>query len=367
MAGDVPPPTLPAVELLPEVPRVSLLVAMRNESAAIGACLASIAQQDYPADALEVLVFDGASADDSVAIAERAMGGRRGWRLLANPRRIQASAWNLGISASTGEVIGIISGHAALDPGYVREAVETLRRTGADMVGGPVRAIGEGVVATAIAIGMSTRFGVGGAQFRYLDREQDVDTVFMGLARRALWGRFPFDEAMVRNQDDELSYRLQDAGARIVCNPAIQSSYRSRATLGGLVGQYFDYGFWKAAVLRKHPAQARFRHIVPSLLVASLAGGLILGFAWRPILVLAGLAASAYLVTNLVASWSAGRSAGWRVVAILPAVYASLHLSYGAGLLVGIARHPRWPVRSVQVVARALAGRAMTSGAGVRE
>ena len=40
-------------------PSVTLVVAMRNESPSIRLCLASIADQDYPSDLLEVLVYDG--------------------------------------------------------------------------------------------------------------------------------------------------------------------------------------------------------------------------------------------------------------------------------------------------------------------
>ena len=56
------------------VPTVTLVVAMRNEAANIANCLDSIAAQDHPADHLEVLVYDGESDDDSVAIAR---GSRR--------------------------------------------------------------------------------------------------------------------------------------------------------------------------------------------------------------------------------------------------------------------------------------------------
>ena len=113
--------------------------------------------------------------------------------------------------------------------------------------------------------------------------------MFMGLARRETYQRFPFDESMVRNQDDELSYRLLDAGGRIVCDPAIVSAYTSRATLGGLWTQYFDYGRWKVRVIQAHPRQVRVRHLVPIGLVGAFGvAGLaaIVGDAGRRLLAL---------------------------------------------------------------------------------
>ena len=137
----------------------------------------------------------------------------------------------------------------------------------ADIVGGPVRAVADTPIGAAIAIATSTPYGVGGARHHYLTEPAYVDTVFMGVARRETWLRYPFNEEFVRNQDDELSYRLLDAGGRIVCDPAIESFYRSRSTLGSLWRQYFDYGCWKVRVLQAHPRQARVRHLVPLALV----------------------------------------------------------------------------------------------------
>src|SRR5262249_951204 len=128
---------------LSERPIVTLVVAVLNEAPYIGDCLVSIAAQDYPAELVEVLVYDGGSTDGSVEIAERFTAGHPGWAVRPNPRRIQAAAWNAGIEAATGEIVGIVSGHSELAPDYISSAVATLRETGADMVGGPVRAIGE--------------------------------------------------------------------------------------------------------------------------------------------------------------------------------------------------------------------------------
>ena len=65
-------------------------------------------------------------------------------------------------------------------------------------------------------------------------------------------------------------------------NPAIISSYRSRATLPGLWKQFFDYGRWKVRVLSAHPRQAKLRHLVPVTLVLALLTGIIASL-WLPV------------------------------------------------------------------------------------
>ena len=344
---------------LAEEPTVTLVVAMRNEAANVERCVASILAQDYPSDKLEVWVLDGGSSDGSLELARSLVGDRPGWHLGVNPRGIQAAAWNLGIQAATGDVVGILSGHAEISPSYVREATRALRRTRAEMVGGPVRAIGAGAVGRAVARAISTPFGVGGASFRYLDREEVVDTVFMGVCSRDTYRRFPFDEEMVRNQDDELSYRLLDAGARIVCSPLIQSSYRSRTTIAGLWRQYVDYGRWKVRVIQKHPGQVRPRHLIPAALVVALASSAVWALLGSPGVVAFAALAGAYAFGVLVASGAAARGLDVRSAAVLPLVYPVLHLGYGTGFILGLVRfRSGWASGSLQRAVRSIVRRA---------
>jgi 1,2-diacylglycerol 3-beta-glucosyltransferase len=59
-------------------PRVSILVAARNEEAALPRCLASLRALDYPAELLEILVGDDGSTDRTRAVAEAALAGFAG-------------------------------------------------------------------------------------------------------------------------------------------------------------------------------------------------------------------------------------------------------------------------------------------------
>jgi succinoglycan biosynthesis protein ExoA len=321
-----------------QTPIVTLIVAMRNEERHVSRCVQSLLEQDYPHDRLEVLFMDGGSTDRTRDIVSTLIGQRPGFALVDNPGKIQSIAWNLGIAQARGELIGIVSGHSELAPDYVTNAVETLERTGADLVGGPARAESESVVGEAIALAMSTPFGVGGAEFRYAAAERTVDTVFMGVCKRALYDRIGgFDAEMVRNQDDELSYRLLEQGGRIVCNPAIRSVYRNRATLRSLWKQYFDYGRWKVRVMQKHRAQMRPRHFVPPLFVTTL------GVSALVPPLFAGVGALYGSATLLASIRIAARTRRLDVLPYLPAAFAILHIGYGAGFLRGLHQfRDRW-------------------------
>ncbi len=316
-------------------PKVTLVVAARNEEAHIEACLRSIEMQDYDPEQLEVIVVDGQSTDRTRERADAFVTRNAGWSLLDNPRRIQAVSWNLGIRRATGAVVGIVSGHAELAPDYARQAIETLARTGAAMVGGPVTALTDGPVSAAIGAAMASPFGVGGARHHYLTSEAQTDTVFMGVAAKETYRAFPFDEEMVRNQDDELSYRLIDAGHTIVCNPAIRSRYRVRSSIAALARQYWAYGYWKVAVLSRHPRRAKARHLLPALMVGGLAviGPLSLVSGPARVLFLAGSLPYVAIDAALAARQATEQGAASGLA--LAIAFPTMHASYGAGFLRG--------------------------------
>ncbi|MBG8554959.1 glycosyltransferase [Hymenobacter guriensis] len=64
----------PAVPPLPEpLPRVSILLAARNEEAALERCLLAIRALEYPSQLVEVLLGDDASTDQTAALAQAMM------------------------------------------------------------------------------------------------------------------------------------------------------------------------------------------------------------------------------------------------------------------------------------------------------
>jgi len=327
-----------------ELPTVSLLVAMRNEEKNIGDCLISIFNQDYPASRIEVFIMDGKSTDHSWDIVQRLIQNKDNYCLINNPKISQSAAWNIGIEKSHGDVVSIVSAHSVLAPDYVSKAIETSIRTGADLVGGPMVAKGETRTSKAISIATSHPFGIGGARFHYATAEETVDTVYMGFCRRELYMKIGgFDEEMVRNQDDELSYRILDYAGRIVCNPEIKSQYFNRATLKSLSKQYYQYGFYKVRVMQKHPSQMRTRQFIPPIFVLGLIGSALLSafltWGWITFAIIA----LSYLSANLIASAAIAKKMGWLYFPLLVVVFCILHLSYGSGFLVGLIKFSnRW-------------------------
>jgi succinoglycan biosynthesis protein ExoA len=240
-------------------------------------------------------------------------------------------------------VIVRVDGHCEVAPDYVRRCVTHLR-DGADAVGGPLETIGQTPMASAIALAMSSTFGVGNAAFRTVShRTMTVDTVAFPAYTRAVVDRLGrFDEELVRNQDDEYNYRLRRHGGVIRLASDIRSRYYSRGSLRSLWRQYFQYGYWKVRVLQKHPRQMCLRQFVPPVFVATLAILAVLAIwsAWAraAFLTVVALYAAASVLQALRLAWRAPS----RLVR-LPVVFGTVHVAYGSGFLTGlIAFRRRW-------------------------
>jgi succinoglycan biosynthesis protein ExoA len=325
-------------------PFVSVILPVRNESRYIDGSLGTILAQDYAADRFEVIIADGRSTDDTVAKIRGYQLRHPNVRLVDNSDRLQAPGMNRCLAAARGDVIVRIDGHSEYSPDYISRCVEKLEQTGADNVGGKMTAISDGYFGECVAQATSTRFGVGGAQFHYAEKETWVDTVYLGAWRRELFERLGlFDEAVGCNEDDEFNYRLQEQGGRVLLSPTIRSVYYNRGTPRSLARQYFRYGYWKVRVMQKHPGQMRSRQFVPPIFVATLLVALLLAAFSTLGQILFLTVLGSYLLANCAASLITARKSSWRYLPGLIATFAILHVGYGLGFLTGLARFSnRW-------------------------
>ncbi len=330
----------------PELPLVSVLIPIRNEERFIVRSLGAVLASEYPADRFEILVADGMSTDATrQKIAEIALQYPQILvRVIDNPGRIVPTGLNLAMKQARGSVIVRVDGHTIISSTYVAQCVAALARSGADNVGGQMKAVGVTAVGEAVALATSSPFGVGGARFHYSKQEEWVDTVYMGAWPKATFDWIGcFDEELVRNQDDEFNYRLLGNGGKILLSNLITSTYYNRGSLRDLWRQYYEYGYWKVRVMQKHPKQIRPRQLVPvSLLSALVLGTMLMPFS-SLIRVLWLLVLALYLVMNLGVSTYVAAQHGWHYWRLLPITFAAIHFSYGFGFLIGLIKFaPQW-------------------------
>lgn len=333
--------------------RVSIIVPCRNEKKHIGRFLDTLLSQQLQGLQPEIIIADGMSDDGTRNILTEYAEKHDSIHVIDNPQRIVSTGLNAAIRAASAEAIVRMDAHTEYAPDYVYKCLETLESTGAENVGGAPRVRAQTLRMKVLGSAYHSPFAVGGARSHSVEYEGYVDSVFYGCWRKSTLLRMGlFDEDLVRNQDDELNLRITRAGGKIWQSPQIVCWYSPRASVASLFRQYFQYGFWKVAVIRKHHIPASWRHLVPgifviahALLLLTMLVGLLTskpqfvsqaGIAWLGMMLL-------YSLFALIAATAAARRWSWLVLPFLPPLYLVYHLSYGLGFVLGLFY---WPLRS---------------------
>lgn len=322
---------------------ISVVIPCRNEEHHIGQMLASVLAQEgwNTLFSCEVFVVDGKSTDRTVHAVREVSKQNNAVKLLTNEKQITAAAFNLGIQASRGKYICILGAHSEIAPDYLKRCLETMQMIDADNVGGPWRVRGDGYVGETIALAFQSSFSSGGAKSHNETYKGYLDTVWGGFYKKEVFEKVGlFDEELVRNQDDELNYRLIKVGGKIWQTPEIRYSYICRNSLKRLFFQYLQYGYWKVKVIQKHKLPASVRHVIPACFVlffvvlACLSSFSV--YARNFFLVLVGTySALNVFFTFLVCS----KFSRLKYMPLLPVVFSAYHFAYGMGFLGAMVEH----------------------------
>jgi succinoglycan biosynthesis protein ExoA len=325
-----------------EVRRISIIIPMYNEAARVEQLVGDIAEQDFPGE-VEVLVADGGSTDGSVELLT-ASAERLGVHVVVieNPERFVSSGLNACIRRAVGDLIVRLDCHTRYPAGYLRLLARAAEETGACNVGGLVVPTGRTAMERAVACAMDSAFGgIGWTRAASSADRTETDTVTYGAFRPAAFKRAGlFDETLIRNQDDELNFRLRQAGGRIVLDPAISVGYTPRSSLSRVVGQYFEYGLWKVPVMLKHRRVLSARSLAPVGMVGSL---MMLG-SLAPVSTRARqlLAAETALYVLLALAFGVEtvrrRKEPWSLLPRVVSAYPAFHVGYGLGMARGWVR-----------------------------
>lgn len=312
---------------------------VRNEERHLAASVAQILTQKYDGD-LELIIALGPSKDETDRIASELAASDARIRLVANPSGKTPAGLNAAVGASSHDIIVRVDGHGLLLPGYVERAVLLLEATGAANVGGRMDAVGVTPFEQAVARAYSSKVGLGGGSFHVGGAEGPVESVYLGVFRREVLDRLGgFDEHYQRAQDWELNHRIRQSGETVWFSPDLSVTYRPRSSWTELVRQFFHTGRWRREVIRRNPGTVSARYLAPPVVTALILAGVAAGVAapatGLPVLHVGWLAPLAYAAGVLVAALREGRDLPWAARAWLPAVLATIHLSWGGGFVFG--------------------------------
>jgi succinoglycan biosynthesis protein ExoA len=280
-----------------------------------------------------VLVVDGDSADDTVAIVERLKREFPFLRVLANPKRWQAVAFNLAWQAADASSRWIIrcDAHARYPRGFITCCVTTGERSGAALVVYADAPIGRSCFQRAVAHAQNSKIGVGGAVYRLGTVSGFVDHGKHGAFRRdILEAGLLYDESFAINEDSELSHRILATGHRIWLEKDLAVGYYPRSDIAGLWRQYYRYGKGRVRTYAKHNLTMKPRQAATILLLAGNIASVLGGLLAHPLLF---AFIGAYLLALAIAAIAGAIERRDPCVLLSALAYAVMHHAWPIGYL----------------------------------
>ncbi|HEY5260815.1 MAG TPA: glycosyltransferase [Solirubrobacteraceae bacterium] len=327
-------------------PDISVLVPVLNEAAHIRETVAAMQTQELGDLTMELLFVDGTSDDGTKAILDQLAKDDPRIRVFDNPARTTAIALNIARRNARGHYLARMDAHSFFPPRYLATGVERLQRgDGVEQVAGPMLPRGTGRWSRRVTLALGTRLGMGGSRRWEAAATSDggqpieieLDTgVFAGVWKAETVNRLGgWDDGFPVNQDSELAARILAKNGRIVCLSSMGSAYLPRNDLRALWRQYSRYGYYRAKTSSRHPSSLRTSNLLPPMLVITTIAAVITP---RPLRRMAQIGVGLYASAVGVESLRARRHAPLRVARGLPAVFVTLHASWGIGFLLGLIR-----------------------------
>lgn len=317
-----------------EKPLISVLMPVRNEEKHVVDAIRSVLSQGC---AVEVLVIDGCSSDETVSRVECLLDPRV--TVIANPARLIPNALNLGLELARGDFVARVDAHARIADGYFLTALAVLSSKALAGVGGTKVGVATSSQGLAIAAALSSRFGVGNSVYHYGKDSVDTDHASFGVYRTSVARQVGgWDENLAVNEDVDFDHRILAAGWRIRYEPGMIVRWQVPESMGAFGRQYRRYGRGKAAMLLKNRFSAiRVRHLMPPALVLVSSLSLLLGVRGHR---KSALALMAPYVAAVAAATEVTLRSEKKRVALSPvnvvSAFVTMHFAWGWGMIEGL-------------------------------
>ncbi len=338
---------------------VSFVVPVHNGAVWIRETLEAILSQ---ADGrpMEVIVVDDHSSDGSSDVLH-ALAKQWPLRIVAGEGRGAAAAINVGVRAARLPIVCQVDQDVVLHPGWMHRLTEELDH--------PKVAAAQGYYANDPEATLCARAMNFDLEQRYASiAGSDTTHVCTGNSAYradALRRVGYFDETFGYGYDNDISYRLLDAGYRLRFCRGARSVHRWREGFAGYLVQQYGFGYGRIDLVAKHPARAGGDSVSPAGMMSHplVMAGVVAGVTAAGVAALAdgpwglfAVVATTLLLGLLLERLAVGMRTARRFRDWTPLVFPALHLvrdlAWVAAIAVWtarrIARHPAKPSHSMR-------------------
>ncbi len=251
-------------------PRVSIVIPVKDRAEELRTCLASLSRLDYPAELRELIVVDDGSSDGSAEVARQF-----GAQVLASGGTGlgPAAARNRGAQVASGEILAFIDSDCTASNRWLGDLVTAFADPQVAAVGGLVDGMHDAsaldryeAVMSSLNLGGRERSGQGGDDTFYLP------SCNLLVRREAFRRAGGFRCELQIGEDVDLTWRLRDAGGRILYLPQGRIWHEHRSALPAFLKRRFEYGTSEGMLQERHPARQKKMAFPPLLGAALLCG-----------------------------------------------------------------------------------------------
>jgi len=323
---------------LNEMPKISVVVPIKNEEKYITTTIKYILNQDYPDEKLEIIIVAGESDDRTDEIIDDIAAKDGRIRVIHNPRGFSSAGRNIGAKNAVGGIITFIDGHTYIDNRMLlRNIVETMKEKNVSVLSRPqfLDTPENSFFQKAVSLARKSPIGHGLDSTIYTKEDKYVNPTSSGATyKKEVFDRVGgFDERFDACEDVDFNYRIAQSGYKSFTSMKLAVFYYPRESLTGLFKQMARYGVGRFRLARKHPSTLSIGTILPPLITAGLPFLTILSFLINfllyPFLLVTGLYVLGILGSSLAVSLRNGIS----FFPTLPSIYIVIHFGMGWGFL----------------------------------
>lgn len=322
--------------------KVSFLIIAYNAEQTLKAVFRDLTNQDYAHELIEVILVDGNSTDKTKLIMEEFSQQDNGFirvEVKDNPKRTLPSGWNVALTSVEGDIILKVDAHASIPSDFVSKNVKCIRK-GEKICGGkrPNIIDEETPWKRTLLIAENSMFGSSIASYRRNTGKTYVKSLFHAAYTKEVFDKVGgFNEDLVRTEDNEIHYRMRQAGYKFCFDPEIISYQHTRNSLKKMLKQKYANGYWIGKTSKVCPQCLSVFHFVPFIFVMAITLSTILfvmGIEFPAITLW-----NAYLVVDILMSMVSIVKEKFSVsLLMLPVLFFLLHISYGVGTVIGISK-----------------------------
>jgi len=291
------------------------------------------------ADAEQSPIPNPQSPTPNIQYPDPAVSGQRSAvvKLLRQPHQGPAAARNAGAQAARGELILFLDADCEPAPDWIERMVQALRRDGVAGASGIVRTRQRNLVARFVQAEYDVRYA-------RIARQPTIDFISSATAgyhRRIFSAVGGFATELGGAEDVDLSFRLSEAGYRLVFEPRAVVYHPHPESLIAYARRKFAYAYWRSRVYRRHPrkmahdSRTPFSQKLQIGLIPFIGLGLLTGLLWPPAWRLSAALLGGFLLTTLPFALQTGRR-DLAVGLIAPLAILVSAIAAAAGLMAGV-------------------------------